>query len=249
MAMATRAAAFSLATGISGVATLNRLRESEFTDNSISRSAADCVQPRVSTVSHTKPGSVKCEQSPQPNSGDVKNTGRREMILQSSSVAVLAAIFHFSGTRPNYIGLRKDPPSLNLCPATPNCISTAEEANDMGHYVPPWTYNPEDGRGKKKPATKEQAFNELLEVIKNTKPDGYTPTIVNTTDDYVYVEYESPTMGFVDDVEFWFPPGDRSLVEYRSASRLGESDLDINRKRIKALRLELQKKGWESVGF
>ncbi|GBG65987.1 hypothetical protein CBR_g54966 [Chara braunii] len=86
-------------------------------------------------------------------------------------------------------------------------------------------------------------------MIKNTKPDGYTPTIVKTTDDYVYVEYESPTMGFVDDVEFWFPPGDRSLVEYRSASRLGESDLDINRKRIKALRLELQKKGWASVGF
>lgn len=37
--------------------------------------------------------------------------------------------------------------------------------------------------------------------------------------------------------------------EYRSASRIGESDGDINRKRIKAIRQALQKKGWESVGF
>lgn len=35
----------------------------------------------------------------------------------------------------------------------------------------------------------------------------------------------------------------------RSASRIGQSDGDINRKRIKALRLELQKKGWKSIGY
>ena len=35
-------------------------------------------------------------------------------------------------------------------------------------------------------------------------------------------------------------------VEYRSASRIGESDGDINRKRIRELRKELQKKGWRS---
>ena len=41
--------------------------------------------------------------------------------------------------------------------------------------------------------------------------------------DYVYAEYQSPTFGFIDDVEFYFPPG-KSTVEYRSASRIGESD-------------------------
>lgn len=54
--------------------------------------------------------------------------------------------------------------------------------------------------------------------------------------------------GFLDDVEFYFPPGSPT-VEYRSASRIGESDGDINRKRIKALRQALEKKGWQSVGF
>lgn len=46
-------------------------------------------------------------------------------------------------------------------------------------------------------------------------------------------------MGFVDDVEFFFQP-DNSTVEYRSASRLGEGDFDVNRKRIKDIRVALQ---------
>jgi hypothetical protein len=28
--------------------------------------------------------------------------------------------------------------TLALCPPSPNCISTAEEANDPQHYVPQW---------------------------------------------------------------------------------------------------------------
>ncbi|KAJ7567869.1 hypothetical protein O6H91_01G010700 [Diphasiastrum complanatum] len=162
---------------------------------------------------------------------------------------MLAAIFHFSGERPKYLGVQKNPPSLALCPPTPACISTSEEFNDPGHYVPPWSYNPEDGRGKRNPASKEQAMQELVDVIKTRNPDNFTPRIVKKSDDYVYVEYESPIFGFVDDVEFWFPPGKQSLVEYRSASRFGQFDFDKNRKRIKALRLALEKKGWESVGF
>lgn len=54
---------------------------------------------------------------------------------------------------------------------------------------------------------------------------------------------------FIDDVEFYFPPGDRSVVEYRSASRIGESDGNINRKRIKAIRQALEKKGWATTGY
>lgn len=58
------------------------------------------------------------------------------------------------------------------------------------------------------------------------------------TADVVYAEFESKLMGFVDDVEFYFQPkGD--TVEYRSASRLGESDFDVNRKRIRQIRVAL----------
>ena len=57
------------------------------------------------------------------------------------------------------------------------------------------TYNPQDGRGSKKPATQQQAMAELVDVVKTLKPDGFTPTVVKQTDDYLYVEYESPTFG------------------------------------------------------
>jgi uncharacterized protein (DUF1499 family) len=40
-------------------------------------------------------------------------------------------------------------------------------------------------------------------------------------------------MQFVDDVEFWFPPGNRPIVQYRSASRSGFVDFSANKKRVK----------------
>ncbi|KAK1424986.1 hypothetical protein QVD17_20328 [Tagetes erecta] len=170
---------------------------------------------------------------------------RREVILRSSELAVLGAIFHFSGSKPNYLGVQKNPPALALCPATNKCISTSENISDLVHYAPPWNYNPDEGRGSKKPVSKEVAMEELLEVIKTTKPDNFTPRVVEKKDDYIRVEYESPILGFVDDVEFWFPPGKKPLVQYRSASRFGLG-FDANRKRVKALRLALEKKGWAS---
>ncbi|KAJ7962215.1 DUF1499 family protein [Quillaja saponaria] len=168
---------------------------------------------------------------------------RRELILKTSEIATIGAIFNLSGKKPEYLGVQKNTPALALCPATKNCISTSENASDLIHYAPPWNYNPE---GRKKPISREEAMDELLQVIKSTKPDKFTPRIVEKKDDYIRVEYQSPILGFVDDVEFWFPPGKNSTVEYRSASRMGNFDFDVNRKRIKALRLELEKKGWAS---
>lgn len=73
--------------------------------------------------------------------------------------------------------------------------------------VPPWTYNPEDIRTRKGDAiTRQRAMEELgssdlrtscaknslrsspVKAVKTTKPDGFTPTIVKQTDDYLYVE-------------------------------------------------------------
>ncbi|KAK4415995.1 hypothetical protein Salat_2706900 [Sesamum alatum] len=199
---------------------------------------------KLSIQSHHKQQQVEKEQPPIETTHP--NNTRREIILRCSEVAVLGAVFHFSGTKPNYLGVQKNPGGLALCPATNNCVSTSENMSDLTHYAPPWNYNPEEGRGSKKLVSREQAMEELLQVIKSTKPDNFTPKITEKRDDYVRVEYESPIMGFVDDVEFWFPPGKKPIVQYRSASRLGNFDFDINRKRIKALRLALEKKGWAS---
>uniref|UniRef100_A0A2N9EDQ0 DUF1499 domain-containing protein n=1 Tax=Fagus sylvatica TaxID=28930 RepID=A0A2N9EDQ0_FAGSY len=182
---------------------------------------------------------IVCHEQPDKPTDQV---GRRDIILRSSELAVVGAIFNLGGKRPDYLGVQKNPPALALCPATKNCISTSENVSDLAHYTPPWNYNSK----KKKPVTREEAMEELIQVIKSTKPDKFTPRVVEKKDDYVRVEYESPILGLVDDVEFWFPPGKNTIVEYRSASRLGNYDFDYNRKRIKALRLELEKKGWAS---
>ena len=124
-------------------------------------------------------------------------------------------------------------------------MSTSEGANDPDHYVAAWTWDRREGKGPGGPKSKAQAMAELVEVVRRETPDGFQPNVVAQTDEYLYAEYTSPTFGFVDDVEFWLK--DNSQVEYRSASRIGESDGKVNRKRIRALRLALQDKGWASL--
>ena len=46
-------------------------------------------------------------------------------------------------------------------------------------------------------------------------------------------------MGFVDDVEF-FLDENANVIHVRSASRLGNSDLGTNRKRVEAIRAKLK---------
>ncbi|XP_027336492.1 uncharacterized protein LOC113850238 isoform X2 [Abrus precatorius] len=154
---------------------------------------------RNTTTTSSLPSILFCQKQHHDNPTDQIN--RRELILRSSELATIGAIFNFRN------------------------------------------YNPE---GRKNPVTREEAMDELIDVIESTTPDKFTPRIVERKEDYIRVEYQSSILGFVDDVEFWFPPGKGSTVEYRSASRLGNFDFDVNRKRIKALRQELEKRGWAS---
>ena len=55
-------------------------------------------------------------------------------------------------------------------------------------------------------------------------------TIITRREDYLHVEYRTK-MGFVDDVEFYLD-AQTQTVHFRSASRVGYSDLGVNRKRM-----------------
>jgi uncharacterized protein (DUF1499 family) len=63
------------------------------------------------------------------------------------------------------------------------------------------------------------------------------PGAVIVTDDgnYIHAEFTSRLMGFVDDVEFLADPAS-GQVHVRSASRLGHSDLGVNRERVESIR-------------
>jgi len=70
----------------------------------------------------------------------------------------------------------------------------------------------------------------LLQII-NELP---RTTVVEDRADYLHVEFRSLIFRFVDDVEFSID-GANHVVHFRSAARLGYSDLGVNRKRMQTI--------------
>jgi len=62
--------------------------------------------------------------------------------------------------------------------------------------------------------------------------------VVKSEPDYLYAQFTTKLMKFVDDVEFWYDPAAK-VIQVRSASRVGRGDLGVNRKRIEAVRAAL----------
>jgi len=62
--------------------------------------------------------------------------------------------------------------------------------------------------------------------------------VVRSDADFLYVQFTSRMLKFVDDTEFWYDPANK-VIQVRSASRVGRSDLGINRKRIETIRTAL----------
>jgi uncharacterized protein (DUF1499 family) len=62
--------------------------------------------------------------------------------------------------------------------------------------------------------------------------------IITETENYLYAEFTTKLMGFVDDVEFLMDDTAK-VIHVRSASRLGKSDLGVNRQRIETIRTKL----------
>ena len=108
---------------------------------------------------------------------------------------------------------------LSPCPKSPNCVSSLSE--DESHYVAPLTYK----------ATPEEAREKLISTIKSMKRSE----IVKAEMNYIHVTFKSALFRFVDDVEFSFDD-QRKVIDVRSASRIGYSDLGVNRKRVEEIR-------------
>lgn len=126
----------------------------------------------------------------------------------------------FAGNRPNNLGVNNG--KLAPCPNSPNCVSS--QSSDVGHSIAPLTYN----------STPEEAIAKLKSVIESLP----RTKIITQSNDYLYAEFKSALMGFVDDVEFYVDPK-ANVIQVRSASRLGQSDLGVNRKRIETIRAKL----------
>ena len=108
--------------------------------------------------------------------------------------------------------------ALQPCPDKPNCVLS--QATDSAHAIAPFRYDDERGVAMTRLATAMRA-------------EG--AKIVMQRDDYLRAEFTSRIMGFVDDVEFALD-AQAHRIDVRSASRLGYSDLGVNRARVEKLR-------------
>jgi len=141
------------------------------------------------------------------------------LLFPTRTGTTMTALFGnlLAGAPPAALGARDG--RLSPCPASPNCVSS--QAADADHRIAPIAYTG-DAAG---------ALAKLAGVI--AAQGG--ATIVAQHDGYLYATFQTPLMGFVDDVEFVVDPA-RHVIHVRSASRLGHRDFGVNRKRIETLR-------------
>lgn len=124
----------------------------------------------------------------------------------------------FAGQRPSNLGVKNG--QLSPCPGSPNCV-VSQGRPDAEHAIDPIAYS---GDAASALARLETVITEMPRTA-----------IIEKTDTYLYAEFTSQLMGYVDDVEFYLDPT-AAVIQVRSASRLGQSDLGVNRKRIEAIR-------------
>jgi uncharacterized protein (DUF1499 family) len=147
--------------------------------------------------------------------------GSAEPSAAVSLEASAMGLFNFASDRPTDLGVKAG--QLTPCPDSPNCV-VSQGGGDAEHSIAPLAYSGD-------PA---QAMAKLVALVKAMP----RTTIVESTDTYLYAEFASKLMGFVDDVEFYLDPAE-SVIQVRSASRLGKSDLGVNRKRVEEIRAAL----------
>ena len=151
------------------------------------------------------------------------------VVLLLSVVAIAAGQLGFlQGTAPTDLGVRDGklkPPSI-----TENSVSSQAALypdHPQGKYadIAPLRLK---GDG---PATlaKIKAVVESMDGAKAVKSEP----------GYLYAQFTTKLMKYVDDVEFWFDPA-ANLIQVRSASRVGRGDMGVNRKRIEAVRAALE---------
>ncbi len=132
------------------------------------------------------------------------------------------------------LGIRLMPPSkpgnlgltdgkLGGCPSSPNCVSS--EANDAAHRVASIEFT----------GSIADAKEQLVHIV------GQLPrtSLVTERENYLHFECRSKIFRFIDDLEFYLDAKSKS-IQMRSASRIGYSDLGVNRDRANKIRKAFQ---------
>lgn len=123
----------------------------------------------------------------------------------------------FSGNPPEGLGVRDG--RLKPCPDTPNCVNSHDRGSAA---VAPLAFG----------GNADVAWRRLTAIVEAMP----RTTLIQKSSHYLRAEAASRILGFVDDMEFLLDEN-ASVIHVRSASRLGYSDLGVNRRRIEQLRV------------
>lgn len=110
------------------------------------------------------------------------------------------------------------------CGSRPNCVSST--ATDAGHSIEPLSFTGDAGGA--------------MDRLRSVMADLPRATLVSEEEAYLHYEVRSRLMRFVDDVEFGLNE-DESVIDVRSAARVGYSDMGVNRKRVEEIRWRFDK--------
>ena len=150
------------------------------------------------------------------------------LLLIAVAVSLAAQFGLLAGRMPNDLGTRDGrlkPPSM-----TPNSVSS-----QAGLYPD----HPQRAYAQIAPLPVRGSGPETIERLRRIVEAMEGAKVVKADSGYLYAQYTSKMMKFVDDAEFWFDPRS-NVIQVRSASRLGRSDFGVNRARIEAIRARLE---------
>ena len=151
---------------------------------------------------------------------------KEETFTKFIFINCLIVIIISSGCGKHDIGIKNG--NLLPCPNSPNCVSSCE--TDSSHFIEPLAYNGS-------PENAKTAILSVLDFMSGAK-------VIVDKKDYIHAECTSTIFRFVDDLEFQFVEG-AQVINVRSASRVGYSDLGVNKKRVE----EIRKKFNETIGL
>lgn len=118
---------------------------------------------------------------------------------------------------PSNLGVKEG--RLSPLPDSPNAVSS--QTNQVGKRVEPFPFS--------------GGLEQTKALVKQAAADFGGAQILAEKPDYLHLVFTVPFIPFKDDVEFFFSEQER-VVHYRSASRVGYSDLGVNQKRYERLR-------------
>lgn len=125
----------------------------------------------------------------------------------------------FNWRRPTNLGVKDG--RLAPCRRSPNCVSSQADPADLEHYIAPI------------------AFRGSMDDLRRAVQSMARSTVISTERNYLYAEYRTPLLRYVDDLELYYDEA-AGLVHVRSASRLGRRDFGVNRRRVEALRARIE---------